>query len=99
MLNYMHCILSLFFTRNSKFTRLRWTGHVDMYGKIQKCLQSFSGKPEGKRPLGRPRCRWEDNIKMDLRKLGCDSGDWIALAEDRVQWWAYVRVVMNLRFP
>ena len=57
------------------------------------------GKPEGKRPLGRQRHRWEDNIKMDLREVGCDSGDWIALAENRDQWWAYVRTVMNLRVP
>ena len=56
------------------------------------------GKPGGKRPLGRPRRRWEDNIKMDLRELGCDPGDGIALAEDRDQWRAYVRAVMNLRF-
>ena len=70
-----------------------------MYGAIQNCIQSVSGKPEGKRPLARPRCRWEDNIKMDLREVGCDSGDWIALAEDRDQWQAYIRAVMNLRVP
>ena len=52
-------------------------------------------KPESKRPLWRPRRRWEDNIKMDLRELGCDLGDWTALAEDRDQWWAYVRAVMT----
>ena len=57
------------------------------------------GKPEGKRPLGRPRLRWEDNIKMDLREVGCDPGEWIDLPEDRDQWRAYVRVVMNLRVP
>ena len=57
------------------------------------------GKSEGKRLLGRPRHRWEDNIKIDLREAGCDAGDWIALAEDRDQWWAYVRAVMNLRVP
>ena len=74
-------------------------GTSSTYGAIQKCLQSFSGKPEGKRPLGRLRCRWEDNIKMDLRELGCDSGDWIALAENRDQWRAYVRPVMILRVP
>ena len=56
-------------------------------------------KPEGKILLGRPKCRWADNIKMDLRTVGCDPGDWIALAEDRDQWRAYVRAVMNLRFP
>ena len=54
-------------------------------------------KPEGKRPLGRQRRRWEDNIKMDLREVGCDPIDWIDLAEDRDQWRVYVRAVMNLR--
>ena len=57
------------------------------------------GKPESRRPLGRPRRRWEDNIKMDLREVGCDPRDWITLAEDRDQWRAYVRAVMNLRVP
>ena len=55
------------------------------------------GQPEGKRPLERPKYRWEDNIKIDLRKMGCDPGDWIALSEDRNQWRAYVRAVMNLQ--
>ena len=54
-------------------------------------------KPEGERPLWRLRFRWEDNIKMDLREVGCDPGDWIDLAENRDQWQAYVRAVMNLR--
>ena len=57
------------------------------------------GKPEGKRSLGRPRLRWEVNIKMDLREVGCDHGDWISLAEDRDQWRAYVRAVTSLRVP
>ena len=57
------------------------------------------GKPEGKRYLGRPRRRWEDNIKMDLREVGCDSRNWRALAEDGDLWRAYVRAVMNLRVP
>ena len=56
-------------------------------------------KPEEKRPSGKPRCRWEENVKMDLRDLGCDPGEWIALAEDRDQWRAYVRAVINLRVP
>ena len=59
----------------------------------------FVGKPEGKRSLGRPRRRWEDNIKMDLSEVGCDPGVWIDLAEDRDQWRTYVRAVMNLRVP
>ena len=55
------------------------------YGSVQKCIQSLVGKPEGKRPLGRLRRRWEDNFKMHLREVGHDPGDWIALAEDRDQ--------------
>jgi hypothetical protein len=57
------------------------------------------GKPEGKRPLGRPRRRWVSNIKMDLREIKWDGGDWIDLAQDRDQWRALVRAVMNLRVP
>ena len=56
-------------------------------------------KPESKRSLGWPRRRWEDNIKMDLREVGCNLGDWIDLAEDRDQWRAYVRAVMNRLVP
>jgi hypothetical protein len=57
------------------------------------------GKPEGRRPLGRPRRRWEDNIKMDLQEVGCARVDWIELAEDRDRWRALVGTVMNLRVP
>jgi hypothetical protein len=57
------------------------------------------GKPEGKRPLGRPRRRWEDNIKMDLREIGCGGMEYIDLAQDRDQWRAVVKTVMNLRVP
>jgi len=57
------------------------------------------GKPEGKSSLGRPRHRWEDNIKMVLQKVGCGCMDWIELAQDRDRWWALVNAVMNLRFP
>ena len=56
-------------------------------------------KPEGKRPLGRPRCRWEDNIKMDLQEVGGGCGDWMELAQDRDRWRAFVNPVMNLRVP
>ena len=65
--------------------------------QFRNAYRVLVGKPESKRSLGRPRCRWEDNIKMDLREVGCDPGEWIALAEVRNQWRAYVRVVMNLR--
>jgi hypothetical protein len=57
------------------------------------------GRPEGRRPLGRPRRRWEDNIKMDLREIGIDGANWIQVAQDRVQWRACVNTVMNLRVP
>jgi hypothetical protein len=57
------------------------------------------GKPEGRRPLGRPRCRWEDNIRMDLREVVCGCADWMELAQDRDSWRALVSAVMNLRVP
>ena len=57
------------------------------------------GKPEGKRPLGRPRCRWVDDIKMDLQEVGCGCMDWIELAQDRYRWQALVSAVMNFRVP
>jgi hypothetical protein len=57
------------------------------------------GRPEGKRPLGRPRRRWEDNIKMDLIEIGIDEANWIRLDQDRVQWWAFVSTVMKLLAP
>ena len=68
------------------------------YGAIHK-FRLLVGKPEGKRPLWRQRHRWEDNIKMDLREVGCDPRDWIGLSEDRDQWQAYVWMIMNLRVP
>jgi hypothetical protein len=57
------------------------------------------GRPECKGPLGRPRRRWEVNIKIDLREIGIDGANWIQLAQDRVQWWAFLNTVMNLRVP
>jgi len=57
------------------------------------------GKPGGRRPLGRPRCRWVDNIRMDLQEVGCGYMDWIGLVEDRDRWWTFVSAVMNLRVP
>jgi hypothetical protein len=67
----------------------------------ERCLQGFGWEAgrEEKRPLGRPRRRWEDNIKMDLREIGIDATNWIQLARDRVQWRALVNTVMNLRIP
>jgi len=67
--------------------------------KMRGVYRVLVGKPEGKRPLGRPRHRWENNIKMDLQEVGCGGMDWIELARDRDRWRALVNAVMNLRFP
>jgi hypothetical protein len=68
-------------------------------GEKSNAYRIMVGKPELKRPLGRPRCRWMDNIKMDLRETGWDGMDWINLAQNRGQWMALVTTVMNLRVP
>jgi hypothetical protein len=68
-------------------------------GKERGVYRVLVGRSEGKRPLGRPRRRWEDNIKMDLRKIGIDGANSIQLAQDRVQWRAFVSTVLNLRVP
>jgi hypothetical protein len=70
-----------------------------MHGEGRGVYRVLVGRPEGKRPLGKPRHRWEDNIKMDLREIGIDGANWIYLAYDRVQWWACVNKVMILRVP
>ena len=68
-------------------------------GEKRSVCRVLVGKPEGKRPLGRPRRRWEDNIKMDLQEMACWAMDWIELAQDRDRWRAFVNAVMNLRVP
>ncbi|KAJ4438039.1 hypothetical protein ANN_13978, partial [Periplaneta americana] len=83
--------------RNIKSRRLRWAGQVALMGESRNPYRVLVGRPEGKRPSGRPRRRWEDNIKMDLREMGYDDREWINLAQDRDQWRAYVRAAMNLR--
>ncbi|KAJ4441271.1 hypothetical protein ANN_11125 [Periplaneta americana] len=83
--------------RNVKSRRLRWAGHVARMGESRNAYRVLVGRPEEKRPLGRPRRRWEDNIKMDLREMGYDDREWINLAQDRDRWWAYVRAAMNFR--
>jgi len=74
-------------------------GHVALIGEKKFLYRVLVGKPEGKRPLARPRSRWEDNIKMDLEEVGCRGMDWIELAQDRDRWRALVTAVMNLRVP
>ena len=82
-----------------KLRRMRWAGHVAHMGEERGVYRVLVGKPEGKRPLGRPRRRWVDNIRMELQEVGCGYMDWIGLARDRERWWKLVSVVMNLRVP
>ena len=82
-----------------KSRRMKWAGHVAHMEEGRVVHKVLVGKPEGKRPLGRPRCRWEDNIKMDLEEVGRGCGDWMELAQDRKRWRSLVSTVMNLRVP
>ena len=82
-----------------KSRRMRWAGHVASMEEVRGVHKILVGKPERKRPLGRPRRRWEDNIKMDLEELGRGCGDWMELAQDRDRWRALVSTVMNFRAP
>jgi len=82
-----------------KSRRMRWAGHVARMGEGRGVYRVLVGKPEGKGPVGRPRRRWEDNIKMDLQELGEGCRDWMELAEDRDRWRALVSTVMNFRVP
>jgi hypothetical protein len=82
-----------------KARRMRWAGHVAHMGEVRGAYNILVGRPEGRRPLGRPRRRWEDNIKMDLREIGFGDVDWIHWTQDRDRWQALVNTVMNLRVP
>jgi hypothetical protein len=79
--------------------RMRWSGHVARMGEVKGAYNPLVGRREWRRPLGRPRHRWEDNIKMDLREIGFGDVDWIHWAHDRDRWRAVVNTVMNLRVP
>jgi len=81
-----------------KFRRMRLAEHVARMGERRDVYSVLVGKPKGKRPLGRPKRRWEDNIKMDLQEMGCGSMDWIEVAQVRDSWRALVNTVMNLWF-
>ena len=82
-----------------KSRRMRWDGHVARMGEERGAYKVLVGKPEGKRPLGRPTRRWVDNIRMDLQEVGCGHVDWIGLAQERDGWRKLVNAVMNLRVP
>ena len=89
------CVLTV---RVIKSRRMRWAGHVARMGE-KGAYRVLVGKPEGKRPLGRPRRRWVDNIRMDLQEVGCGYVDWIGLAQDRDRRRMLVSAVMSLRVP
>jgi hypothetical protein len=82
-----------------KSRRMRWAGHVARMGEVRGAYNILVGRTEERRPLGRPRRRWEDNIKMDLREIVFGDVDWIHWAQDRYRWRALVNTVMNLRVP
>ena len=96
-LNDLYCSPNI--VRVIKSRRIRWAGHVARMGEKRGVYRVLVGKPEGKRPLGRPRRRWEDNIRMDLQEVVCGGVDWIELAQERDRWRAIVNEVMDLRVP
>ena len=82
-----------------KSRKMRWAGHVAHMGENRRVYRVLLGKPEGRRPLGRPRHRWVDNIRMDLQEVGCGYMEWIGLAQERNRWRTLVSAVKNLRVP
>jgi len=82
-----------------KSRRMRWAGRAARMSERRGLYRVLLGKPEGKRPLGIPRHRWEENIKVDLQEVGCGCVDWIELAQDRDKWRALINAVINLRAP
>jgi hypothetical protein len=82
-----------------KSRRMRWAGHVALMGEGRGAYRILVGRPEGRRPVGRPRRRWEDNMQMDLQGVGWGGTNWIELTQDRDRWRAVVNAVMNLRVP
>jgi hypothetical protein len=94
----LHNLYSSSIIRMIKSRRMQWAGHVARMGERRNACRILVGKPKGRRPLGRPRRRWVGNIKIDLRQIGWDDIDWIDLAQDRDQWRALVKAVMNFGF-
>ena len=80
-----------------KFRRLRWTGHVARMEEGRSAFKILTGKPIGKRPLGRPRCRLEDNVRIDIKEIGLNTRNWDDSTQDRDYWRALVNATLNLR--
>ena len=85
--------------RMIKSRRLRWAWHVARIEEGSRAIKILTAKPTEKRPLGRPRRRWEDNIRMDLEEIGINAGNWVDLAQDRNYWRDLVNAALNLRVP
>jgi len=96
-LNYLYSSHNI--VRVIKSRRMRWAGHVARMGERRGIYRVLGGTREGKRPLGRPRHRWEDNIKMGLKEVGCGVMDWIDVSQDKDRWRAVVNAVMNILVP
>jgi len=96
-LNDLYCSPNI--VRVIKWRRMRLAGHVARMGEERGVYRVLVGKLEGRRPLGRPRRRWVNNIRVDLQEVGCEYMDWIGLAQDRDRWRTLVSAVMNLRVP
>ena len=96
-LNDLYCSPNI--VRVIKSRRMRWAGHVACMGEERAVYRVLVGKPEGRRPMGRPGRRCVDNIRTDLQEVGCGYMDWIGLAHDRERWRTLVSAVMNLRVP
>jgi hypothetical protein len=94
-----HDLYSPTIVRVIKSRNMRWMGHVARVGEGRDMYRVLVGKPEGRRPLGRPRRRWENNINLDLQEEVCGGMDWIERVHDRDSWWALVNAVMNFRVP
>jgi hypothetical protein len=92
-------IIIIVIIRIIKSRRMRWAGHIARMGEKKNAYRLLVGKPEAKRPVGRPRRRWVGNNKMDLLEIGWGGLDWIGLAQDKDKWRAPVNAVMNLRVP
>jgi hypothetical protein len=99
MMNFTACILHRIIVRVIKSRRMRWAGQVGRMGEGRGVYRILVGRAEDERPLGRPKRRWEDNIKMDLREIGIDGANWIQVAQNRVQWRAFVNTVIDFGVP